>query len=152
MRRIERSIEVGRPPGEVFALLTDLDRLPEWATIVVATRDVSQVPLRRGNTFKQTVRVLGQEIESEWTVVDFDPPRRVAYTATAPGGGEMRMTQTVGPAGDGSRVDLKVEYEVPGGLLGELFDHLVMEEGNEREAEASLAALKRLLETDGGRS
>lgn len=41
MSRIERPVEIDRPSPEVFALLTDLDRLAEWATIVVGTRDVS---------------------------------------------------------------------------------------------------------------
>ena len=147
MRRIERSIEIARAPADVFATLTDLDRLPGWATIVVDTRDVSVLPLREGDTFRQTIRVLGRELESEWRVTELDPPRRVAYEARAPGGGVMIMKQTVNPVKAGSRVDLEIDYDVPGGLLGEIFDHLVLEEGNEREAEASLEGLKRLLET-----
>lgn len=147
MRRIERSIEIERPPEDVFAVLTDLDRLPEWATVVAKTRDVSELPLREGCTFRQTIRVLGRELESDWRVTELDPPRRVAYEARAPGGGVMLMSQTVSPAGAGSRVDLEIDYDVPGGLLGEIFDHLVLEEGNEREADASLRGLRTLLET-----
>jgi uncharacterized protein YndB with AHSA1/START domain len=94
MARIERHIEIGRPPAEVFALLTDLDRLPEWATIVVGTRDVSEFPLREGRTFRQTLRVLGRDVESDWRVTELQVPRRVAYEAAAPGGGTLTMRQT----------------------------------------------------------
>jgi uncharacterized membrane protein len=146
MAHIERSIGIDRPPGEVFALLTDFDRLPEWATIVLETRDVSDSPLRRGCTFKQRLRVLGLETESEWRVTELDPPSHVAYDATAPGGGTLRMRQSVAPEGTGSRVELELDYELPGGWLGELLDRAAVEEQNEREAEASLARLKRLLE------
>jgi uncharacterized membrane protein len=146
MARIERHIKIGRPPAEVFALLTDLDRLPEWATIVVGTRDVSEFPLREGCTFRQTLRVLGREVESDWRVTELEVPRRVAYEAAAPGGGTLTMRQTV-VSGDGnSRVELELDYELPGGWLGELLDRGVVEEQNEREAEQSLERLKTLAE------
>jgi uncharacterized membrane protein len=146
MARIERHIKIGRPPAEVFALLTDLDRLPEWATIVVGTRDVSEFPLREGCTFRQTLRVLGREVESDWRVTELEVPRRVAYEAAAPGGGTLTMRQTV-VSGDGnSRVEIELDYELPGGWLGELLDRGVVEEQNEREAEQSLERLKTLAE------
>ena len=146
MARIERQVEIHRPPPEVFALLTDLDRLPEWATIVVGTRDVSELPLREGCTFRQTLRVLGREVESDWRVTELDAPRRVAYEAAAPGGGTLTMRQTVLPGDAGSRVELELDYEVPGGWLGELLDRGLIEQQNEREAEQSLEQLKTLAE------
>lgn len=146
MARIERQIEVDRPPAEVFSVLTDLDRLPEWTTIVVETRDVSDLPLRRGCTFRQTLRVLGREVESDWRVTELDPPRHVAYEAAAPGGGTLTMRQSVAPHDAGSRVALELDYEFPGGWLGEMLDRAVVEQHNEREADASLDRLKRLLE------
>lgn len=146
MAHITREIEIDRPPHDVFALLTDLDRLPEWATIVVGTRDVSELPLREGCTFRQTLRVLGRELESDWRVTELDPPRHVAYEAAAPGGGTLTMRQSVAPRVDGSRVALELDYELPGGWLGELLDRGVVEAQNEREADASLDRLKRLLE------
>ena len=146
MARIERQIEIGRPPPEVFALLTDLDRLHEWATIVVGTRDMSELPLREGCTFRQTLRVMGRELESDWRVTELEVPRRVAYEAAAPGGGKLTMRQTVGPGDGGSRVELELDYELPGGWLGEVLDRGVVEEQNEREAEQSLERLKTLVE------
>jgi uncharacterized membrane protein len=146
MARIERHIKIGRPPAEVFALLTDLDRLPEWATIVVGTRDLSEFPLREGCTFRQTLRVLGREVESDWRVTELEVPRRVAYEAAAPGGGTLTMRQTVVSGDGGSRVELELDYELPGGWLGELLDRGVVEEQNEREAEQSLERLKTLAE------
>jgi uncharacterized membrane protein len=146
MARIERQIEIDRSPGEVFDLLTDLDRLPEWATIVIETRDVSDLPVRQGCTFRQTLRVLGREIETDWRVSELDPPRHVAYEAAAPGGGTLTMRQSVAPHDAGSRVALAIDYELPGGWLGELLDRGVVEAQNEREADASLERLKRLLE------
>ena len=146
MPRIERSAHLPHPPGEVFSLLTDLERLPEWATIVVETRDVSEMPLRAGCTFRQTVRVLGHDIESEWRVVELEAPRLVSYEASSPAGGQLSMTQRVSPSNGGSRVDLEIEYELPGGVIGAVVDRVYFERHNEEQAERSLANLRELLQ------
>lgn len=148
MARIERQIEIARSPEDVFILLTDLDRLPEWATVVVETREVSDRPLRNGCTFRQTLRVLGREVETDWRVEELESPRHVAYVARAPGGGTLTMRQTVMPVDLGSRVALELDYQLPGGWLGEQLDRRVVEQQNEREAERSLAQLKELLEVE----
>ncbi len=146
MARIERHIEIDREPKEVFDVITDLDRLPAWATIVVETHDVPETPLRNGTTFRQTIRVAGRTLESEWRVAELEPSRHVAYEATAPGGGQLAMKQTVVPTDGGCRVELELDYELPGGVLGELANRAYLERRNEREAEHSLHNLKDLLE------
>jgi uncharacterized membrane protein len=146
LTRIERSIDIARDADAVFAVLTDLDRLPDWATIVVETHDLPGRPMRNGDTFRQTIRLGGQTLETEWEVSELRPGRHVAYTATAPGGGELAMKQTVIPNGRKSRVEVELDYAVPGGFLGELADRAYMERRNEREAELSLHNLKDLLE------
>ncbi len=146
MAHIRREIEIRRPPEEVFAVLTDFDRLPDWATIVADTREVSERPLRIGCTFRQRLRVLGQELETSWRVTDLDAPRTVAYEATGPAGSRMDMRQTVQPVPGGSTLTLEVDYDLPGGPIGEALDRLVVHSQNEGEAERSLEQLRGLLE------
>ncbi len=146
MTRIERSIAVAQSPERVFDALTDLDRLPEWATIVVETGDVSQRPVQAGTTFRQTIRVAGRHLDTDWRVVEWDRPHHVVYEATALLGGRLWMRQRVTPEGDGSRVALEIDYDLPGGILGDIADRAFLEERNQREAEESLGNLQRLLE------
>lgn len=82
-------------------------------------------------------------------MTELDAPRRVAYEAAAPGGGELTMRQTVVPRDGGSRVELELDYELPGGWLAELLDRTVVDAQNEREAEQSLERLKTLAEKAG---
>ncbi len=56
------------------------------------------------------------------------------------------MRQVVVPTDGGSRVELVVDYELPGSFLGEILDRLYVERRNEREAQHSLENLKDLLE------
>ncbi len=146
MAHIERSVRVEAAPADVFDVLTDLDRLPHWATTVVENHDMPDGPLQPGQRFRQTVRVAGSNLETDWVVRSVDPPREIEYEATAPGGGELRMVQRVAPDGEASRVELELDYQLPGGFLGEALDQVYVERRNEREAEHSLNNLKELVE------
>lgn len=64
MGHVERAIEISVPAEKLFDVLVDLDRLPEWATIVVRTDGAPQRLLRPGDTFRQTIRVAGQELDT----------------------------------------------------------------------------------------
>ncbi|MDP8957208.1 MAG: SRPBCC family protein [Actinomycetota bacterium] len=146
MTRVERTIEIDAPPERVFELLTDLDRLQEWATIAGDAENPPAKPLAQGATWKHKLKVAGVELEGDWNVVAIDPPRLVEYEANRSEGGWLKMRQRVAPAGGGSRVELEVDYELPWGVLGEAVDKLVVERRNDREAEESLQNLKNILE------
>ncbi len=146
MSRIERSIEILRPPEEVFDALTDLDGLTHWAPTVVETRNAPGRPLQAGDTFEQTVRVAGVSLETDWTVIDVQRPDYVRYECKGRAGGSLNMTQRVLGSDGGSRVELEIDYELPGGFVGEALNRLYVERRNEREAESTLQNLKEFLE------
>ncbi len=146
MSRVQRTIDIEAPPERVFELLTDLDRLQEWATIAGDAVNPPAKPLAQGAKWKHKVKVAGVELEGDWNVVAIDPPRLVEYEATRSEGGWLKMLQRVAPSGGGSRVELEVDYELPWGVLGQAVDKLLVERRNEREAEESLENLKNILE------
>ena len=148
MAHIARAIEIARPPEEIFDYITDLDRLTEWATMVKETRDLGDRPIKQGTTFSQTIKAAGSvDIDCDWHVKQLQRPRHVHYEATAPDGGQMQMSQTIMPLDGGrSKVEIDLDYEVPGGVLGQIADKLVFEGQNEKEADTSLENLKRILE------
>ena len=135
--RLQPPIEGVRPPD-------CLSRLPDWSTTTVAVEDEPETALSVGDTFRQTIRV-GRSLTTDWRVVELTHPDRVAYEATAEGG-RLRMEQDVRTEGAGSRVELDLEYELPGGLIGELLDQNYVERRLEREAEHSLQNLKEIVE------
>ena len=148
MAHIARTIEIARPPEEIFDYITDLDRLAEWATMVKETRDLGDRPIKQGTTFSQTIKAAGSvDIDCDWHVKQLQRPRHVHYEATAPDGGQMQMSQTIMPLDGGrSKVEIDLDYDVPGGVLGQIADKLVFEGQNEKEADTSLENLKRILE------
>lgn len=146
MTRIERSIEVERSPEQVFEVLCDLRLIPHWATIAGEFEGGPDRPLASGDSFRHTMRVGGLDVKGEWSVTELERPRHVTYEAKADAGGWLKMKQTVVPSDRGSRVELEVDYELPGGFLGDVLDRVYVERRNEREAENSLHNLKALVE------
>lgn len=144
MNEIRRSIDVAAPPEAIFRELVDLHRLARWSVITAAHDGPGAVGV--GDEFRQTIRVGGVKLPTRWTCVENDPPRSVAYEATAPAGGRLHMRQTVAPTGDGSRVDLAISYQLPGGAVGAALDRLYVRRRNERDAELALRNLKVLVE------
>jgi uncharacterized protein YndB with AHSA1/START domain len=143
---IKERIEIDRPPEEVFAVLTDTDRLPHWATVVDETRNCPK-PLTEGCSFQQSIRLGGiVKVDIDCRVEKLETPKSVAYAADGPGGASARMTQRVSPSANGSVVEIEIDYELPGGVIGDIVDHLYVERRNEREAQHSLTNLKDMIE------
>lgn len=148
MTTIERTIDIQASPEAVFKELIDLHRLDRWSTIT-ESHEGPTTTLESGDEFKQSVRVAGIKLPTEWRCIECDPPNVVAYEATAAGGGRLNMRQVVVPVGGASRVELSVDYDLPGGFLGDVLDRLYVERRNEREVEHSLQNLKDLVESQG---
>lgn len=143
MGRLKKSIDVNAPAEVVFDLLTDLDRLPQWSTITVETHGTPRQPLEEGDTFTQTLHVLGTSLETEWRVVELKPPRTLAYVTTAPGGGRLEMSQKVTDSEGVSTVEFELNYDLPADLE-ELLESDEAERRNELELERSLQNLQDL--------
>jgi uncharacterized protein YndB with AHSA1/START domain len=141
MAKIDKSIEVNASGTDVFDVLTDLDRLPAWSTITVETHGTPRQPIEQGDTFEQTLRILGRTIQAQWRVVELDRPRRVAYETEAPGGG--KCTARTAPAV--LRWNSTTSYQAVSSANGSM--RRSRNARNERELEHSLHNLKELLES-----
>jgi carbon monoxide dehydrogenase subunit G len=145
MARIEQSIEIARPPADVFAVLTDPARLADWQGTVVEAQLEGDGPMRAGARVREVRSFLGKRIESTVEILEHEPPTRFALCSAA-GPVTFRVEQTVEPAGAGSRVRVRMEGEARG-VLG--LGARVAVKAAERQLRTDLDALRRLLETGG---
>jgi uncharacterized protein YndB with AHSA1/START domain len=76
--RIEHEIAIARTPDEVFAYLTDVDRLATWQPTTVAVERDAAGPLRLGERFDEVHKAAGRVLRSTVEVVEYDPPRLFA--------------------------------------------------------------------------
>ena len=142
MASTERSVEIPRPPAEVFPWLFEEDKVPQWTTGLEHYERLDSGPLARGARFRQKLEVSGQRFTVEMEVTEYDAPRSAASSfeirgvdvvtryALAETGGATRLTQSVEASG--------------GGIKGRIFIPMIQPH-LERKLEADLAALKQRL-------
>ena len=110
----EIDITIERQSDEVFALLSDFSRNPEWQNGMQSCEWTSEPPLRVGSTYDQRAGFLGKEILSSFQVVEYEEGRRVKAT-TVSGSFPITFTRWVEPTGDRStRVRALIEGDASG--------------------------------------
>jgi uncharacterized protein YndB with AHSA1/START domain len=111
--RFEFSVDVNRPPSEVFAYITDADRLPEWQSSAVEAQ--WQGEKARGTHIREVRKFLGRRMETDLEVTEYEPDRRFALKAVS-GPVPFSVSQLLEPQNGGTRVTFVGEGE-PGGFF-----------------------------------
>lgn len=145
MKTIRRSIAIEASRGKVFDLVDDPGRYPEF--FVGITKWEPRSKKRRGPGAKYRVLMQVGSIEAGGTirVTERTPNEAIAWTWEQ--GIRQSGRWTVEDAGAGTELTLEVRYDLSGGPLGRLVEHLT---GRivERNLWATLLAARRLLETN----
>ena len=131
--------EVDAPSDVVFAVMTDIERWPEWTPTVtrIERLDGASGPV----AFNSRLRIVQPKVPpADWTVSEFEPGRGFRFTSRAPGA-TVVANHRVEPIGDGtrSRVTLSVSFT---GWLGQIIARL-MRGLNQRYLAEEAAGLKR---------
>lgn len=141
--RINRAVEIDAPANEVWGLLEDVRRLPEFSTSTLEVRDAPERITATGQGYTQVGRLLGNTYSSHWTVVALDPGRRIRSEGTIGPGVRYCLTQELEElTPDRSRLRIIVDYALPGGLLGRLVAKAGIEQRATREAESVLEGIR----------
>ena len=74
--RAEHTVEIARTADEVFALLIDVSRVPEWQASAIESR--ADGPLAEGVRIHERRHFLGHDAETELEVSTYEPGRRLA--------------------------------------------------------------------------
>lgn len=147
---ISTSIEVGRPPAEVFSYTTNPDCFVEWQSGVVSGHMESDESAAVGDRCL-TVRRIGfanrlvtsevTKIEAprSWSIRGIDGPVRAAVDVT------------VDPLEDGLRSRVTIAIEFTGHGIGTILVPLLVRRQASREMSANLSRLRERLETRGSR-
>jgi hypothetical protein len=141
---VERSIEIARAPGEVFAYVADARNDPSWCPTVVSCEQVDGDGPGAGARYearhKPTPfhRVMPRSIE----VLEYAPSRRLRWRQED-ANGVFLIEYEVAPADGGARFFQRdrIEWRVPA-PVGRLAERLFVR----RHIGAQMATLKRLLE------
>jgi uncharacterized protein YndB with AHSA1/START domain len=145
MAPIVESIEIARPPEDVFAYVTDPSRLPEWQKSAVSARQEGEATTRVGTRVVVTRRLGKREIPMTAELTELDPPRTWALRGIdGPVRGIVKGTVDPLEGGERSRVTIELDFEGHG--IGKLLLPLVVRRQVQAEMPGNLRTLKERLE------
>lgn len=148
MATIEHTVEIDRPPAEVWAVLEDVRRLPELSQSTVSVSDAPDRLTGPGDRFRQVVKAVGKRFESEWEVLELEPERRLVIEGSVGYGVTYRLLESLEPVDGGTRTRFGVciEYRLPFGPLGRVAEKLGVSRLAAQEAEEVATGLRRVVE------
>lgn len=146
MAPIVSSIEVARPPEEVFAYVPDPSRLAEWQESVVSSQVEGGGPPVVGTKAVVTRRVGGGERTMTMEMTELNAPRSWAVRGID---GPVRaiVNGSVESLDDGARSRVTIELDFAGHGLGKLLVPLVVRRQAQSELPRNLQKLKERLES-----
>jgi carbon monoxide dehydrogenase subunit G len=143
--RVERSVDIGARPKQVYDVVMDPQRLDDWVTIHDHLEDSPPGMLKTGSELTQCLKLAGRKFKVRWTVVENDPCERVVWEGKGPVASQARVIYEFEPKGDSTRFSYTNEYELPGGPLGKLAGRTVSRL-TKKALDGSLQRLKSLIE------
>jgi uncharacterized protein YndB with AHSA1/START domain len=146
--RSAASLEIARPPEEVFRYFQDGALLPVWTRMSVVPTDW----LKQGRHSRFIGRVRRQSIETDCEVVALEPNRRIDLLLRSQPGSHLAFEQRADfrfqPIERGTRVTVALETRYDTALL-RLLEPLVTASSG-RDTQERLARLKALIEGETG--
>jgi carbon monoxide dehydrogenase subunit G len=74
---IRETVELDRPPAEVFPFIAEFEHLAEWDPGTIEVRSRTPGPLAVGTAYEVVSEFRGRQTELVYTVTALDPPHRI---------------------------------------------------------------------------
>jgi carbon monoxide dehydrogenase subunit G len=144
--RVEQSFTVRRPPGEVFAYMTDVANLASWQPSKLAVEPLTEGPPRKGYRVKERTKIGLRQWDQIVEFTEFEPGRTLSthiVEGSVPVDGRWTFERD---DADGTRVHFVAEGDLTG--LMRLLEPL-LKRGIARSFRNYHALLARNVETAG---
>jgi hypothetical protein len=140
--RLEFSIQIGRTPRDVFAVVANLENDPRWQQAVMEARKLTTGPIAVGTRFQHTIVMLGSTRRLDIEVSRYLPEQLFCIDCAM---GPLLFRTEVHFVGtrEGTRIETLVEGR-PSGLLR--VAAVSLSSHRRGEIERDLHTLKRLME------
>jgi coenzyme Q-binding protein COQ10 len=146
MGHVRDTFHIDAPPDRAWGLYTDPSRYSEWQAGLGEVKDISGPLDQVGSKFTAVVRVMGRRLEATSEVTKVEPGKLIEQHGSVVGGGPAVSTFRIEPVSGGTDMTVELDYELPGGLVGDIADKLFMERAIERQIRHSNENFKALAE------
>ena len=112
MISIRRSVSIERSPRDVFGLISDPRRYPEFLVGISRWEPKSSKRRGRGARYRVLMKVGAAEVGGLVEVVEWRQGKSIAWASER--GLDHRGQWSVLPTAGGTRLELEIEYDLPG--------------------------------------
>jgi uncharacterized membrane protein len=142
MFTVETTLVIGRPVEELFTFLMTPENAPLWQSNVVECRWTSEGPVGVGTTELDVRRVLGQRMETQNVITEYEPDRKVSMKSMD-GPVPIESTMIFESVTGGAKLNVAFRGDAKGFLkvVEPLLAHMI-----KRNVKADFGNLKGLLE------
>ena len=140
MPRVETSVTINAPIEKVFHTIIEPELTPQWSSGVSEVTTIKGNPEEKGSSVDLAYHVLGMKFTQHMITSEIEKPRKVIYQMT--GGLSGTAEFVLEPRGQATKVDTRIDYSVPGGIIGKIANQLLLERMNRRNIESTAEGLK----------
>jgi uncharacterized protein YndB with AHSA1/START domain len=146
---VETETRIARPPGEVFAALTDVERFPEWliASGIVRVERFDTGPLAAGSRLRISQTVAGRSTVLDGTVTVLAPDAGFGLRGRDKEGVSIEIDAVLAPDDLATRLRWSLRIGLP--LRFRMFESMVAPQAR-KAAALDLEAFRRRLESAAG--
>ncbi len=147
MSEVKTSIDIDASPEDVFDVALDPKRLGDWVTIHKELLSADEGEPREGMEMQQRMSLRGAQFKVTWELVACERPLHAEWKGRGPARSRAETEYTLEALPDGgTRFHYRNDFKGPLGPLGKVAGNALVGGIPEKEAIASLKALKTLLE------
>jgi carbon monoxide dehydrogenase subunit G len=140
MSEVVTSIDIAAPPADVWAVVMDPERLHEWVTIHRKLEDHTDT------TMTQVLCIHHVNFHVRWALEESRKPSHAKWVGKGPARSHAETEYRLTDRDGGTHFDYRNEFRAPLGPLGAAASRALVGGVPEREANATLAKLKSLIE------
>jgi len=138
MAKLSKSILIEAPVEKVFAYVTDSNNMTEYWPGILDVSDIKNFP-GGGGSFKFAYKLAGIRLEAMSEDIEFVRNQRTV--SQVKGGLNGKTSFTYESTGQGTKLTLEEEYDIPIPVLGKMAEAMVLKMA-EHEREMVLANIK----------
>lgn len=145
MPYVEKTIEISATVDTVYALVAQQpERMVDWWPPIEVQERVTSAPTRVGSISRYVYNMVGIRIKGEHKVIDMVDNRHLLVKTIS--GIDAAFDFSFIPSSNGTRVTVRVDYTLPGSILGQLLNRMTIERKNQEDLEQGLKNLKKMIE------
>jgi uncharacterized membrane protein len=147
MPKVEQSIEIHAPISEVYNFIANQpERMVDWWPPIEVQERVTPAPTVLGSKSRYVYNMMGVKISGQHEVMALNTNQHLLVKTIS--GIDSSFDFTFQPSASGTKLTIRVDYTMPGSVLGQLLNKIAIEDKNKRDLEEGLQNLKRIIESE----